>query len=406
MSFNDVFSVTNIGDNLMKVAFHFDADYFEINYGDPIEKAFFSKLLSYKPLLISSKVFIGDLLAHSYAYDEQETKNGCVKTFNKDKYIKILEAWANPENHVWLDFPEEYLIACANRNVFVICLESIEFKLAKYLSKSFREFEYYLGAMEVDDLSPVHWMLYSNSLIPCYRIINANINVFWDGINEDEKNENELKELQKLGFKKIKHESLEGKFAIFDKYANFEHAKRITEWKREFGNLLTFLVDHMVCRLSDIAPEVGNKLWAAMKTFEDAETNEQHAQVATSCRRILEYIVDSIFPPSEKEVKGHKLDKKKFKNRLLAFADQERKSNTNIDLICTSTSALEEQIDKLLNLQNKGVHGEIFRAEARRCLLRTVLLLDDIISLKQEAFEIKDHIDMQMISDMIMGDKD
>ncbi|MNJ78595.1 hypothetical protein D3C77_763900 [compost metagenome] len=74
---------------------------------------------------------------------------------------------------------------------------------------------------------------------------------------------------------------------------------------------------------------------------------------------------------------------------MLAFADIERKSDTNIDVIVASTNLLKEQIEKLNNLVNKGVHAEVYREEARRCLIRTILLLGDLISLKREPLPIK-----------------
>jgi len=61
---------------------------------------------------------------------------------------------------------------------------------------------------------------------------------------------------------------------------------------QEFGvsppTTLAFISDDVVTRLSDSAPDIGNKFWAAFDTFNKAETNEEYAQVATSCRRILE----------------------------------------------------------------------------------------------------------------------
>lgn len=134
-----------------------------------------------------------------------------------------------------------------------------------------------------------------------------------------------------------------------------------------------------------------------MKTFKDAETNEQLAQVTMSCRRIIEYITNCIFPPTNGEHKGYKLGTKEYRNRLLAYADKERQSDTNIDLIVVSTEMLKEQLNKLSDLVNKGVHTEIYRHEARRCLLRTILLLDDIISLKADAFKIKIKIDSEFM---------
>lgn len=93
------------------------------------------------------------------------------------------------------------------------------------------------------------------------------------------------------------------------------------------------------------------------------------------------------------------MGKNNYKNRLLAFADKERKSDTNIDVICASTNMLNEQIEKLLNLQNKGVHDEVFCYEARCCVIRTILLLDDMISLKKDPFEIKTKLNFNGLFD-------
>src|SRR4029077_1840719 len=128
------------------------------------------------------------------------------------------------------------------------------------------------------------------------------------------------------------------------------------EWKKNAGALLAFIGDDVVSRLSDTAPELVDKLWTALKTFEQAETNEQLAQVTASCRRIFEYVTDCLFPPTDKVINGHKLNAPQYKNRLFAYADEARKSNTNVDLIVASTEVLMEQWEKLIDLSNKGVH--------------------------------------------------
>lgn len=151
---------------------------------------------------------------------------------------------------------------------------------------------------------------------------------------------------------------------------------------------------------------MGDKLWATLRTFEDAETNEQFSQVAVSCRRLIEYVVDCIFPPTNGEYKGHKLGLPHYRNRLLAYADKERKSDTNINLIVTSTEMLNELIEKLSKLTDKGVHSEFSRNETRRCLLRTILLLDDIISLKRNAFPIKPEINYDILHDIFKVEKE
>ena len=219
--------------------------------------------------------------------------------------------------------------------------------------------------------------------------MNRKATVFWDGLSEDDKDETLIEELSSQGFLDVDFESLNGKYTIFDEYHDFEHARRVAEWKRQSGSLLAFIADDVVHRLGDTAPDLNDKLWATLNTFSRAETNEELAQVTASCRRIVEYVSDQLFPPIEGEREGRKLGTKQYRNRLLAFADDSRRSDTNIDALTVSTATLSEQIEKLSNLANKGVHSEVYRAETRRCLIRTIILLDDIISLKSNPFEIK-----------------
>jgi hypothetical protein len=378
----------------MKVAFHFNALHSSLgsNYGNSTEKLLFSILLSYRNLNLSSKILTGDLLLWDQAVDIIKTSQTTeTRKFNQDKYFHIVNLWLNPENFVWSTMILDRLMQALKGEIFIICFETIEMQLADYLNDRLREkSEAYLGAMEVDDASYVHWSVYSNSIGPRYRINNKTASVFWDGICDDElEDESTIERLRQLGFQRVSFESLNGRYSIFDDYHDFDHARRIAEWKKNCGNLLAFVTDSVAHRLGDTAPDLGNKLWATLKTFNEAETNEEFAQVTASCRRIVEYVSDELFPPVEEKAEEHKLGKPHYRNRLLAFADDTRKSDTNIDLICVSTKTLCEQIEKLSKLANKGVHSEVYRAETRRCLLRTIMLLDDIISLKAGAFEIK-----------------
>ena len=151
--------------------------------------------------------------------------------------------------------------------------------------------------------------------------------------------------MRSLGFEPVSWESLNGRFSIFDRYYNFEHAQHVAEWKRDCGQLLGFIADSVVSRLSDAVPDIGDRLWSALLTFDQAETTEQLSQVA------------------------------------------------EIDLVCASTDALNEQIAKLLAVAQKGIYAEMYRAETRRCPLRTILLLDDLVALKQGAFQIRPDLD-------------
>ncbi len=392
----------------MKIAFHFIADHPSLGnfYGIPIVKKVFSSIQNQRTLNISSKVFIGDLLLHNLAYEKTKAEAGAINyVFNKELFLIVFQNWIEPENVIWKRMNPKKLEEVVKCRVFTLCFENIDLQESEYLDKSLESFEPYVGALEVDDSSYVHWKVYSNSLIPFIRLSNKNINIFWDGFEEEEKDAMWFEVFEDTGFK-VDYESLEGRYTIFDKYHNFDHARRVAEWKKICGGILAFIADDVVNKFIDIAPDLGNKLWSAINTYNKAETNEQFAQVNASCRRIIEYITDSIFPPIDGTHKGHKLGKQEYKNRLLAYADNERKSDTDIDLILVSTESLNDQIEKLLKLVNKGVHAEAYQYETRRCVLRTILLLDDILSLKKQAFPIKTEFDIELIMELVKKEYD
>lgn len=376
----------------MKISYHFDADDESLGayYGGPIREALMSAILESRVIDLHSKIFQGDLLLSSKSVDiEQVDEHRQIHRFNKDKYIENINNLLNPGSHIWCTITEETIDRFVQNNVWVMCFESISFNDALKIDEVLKSTQFYLGALQVDETSKVHWLAYPGSLVPYYRIVGKSLHVFWDGITEDSKDEGHLEELKELGFKDVSFESLNGRFTIFDNYHNYEHARRIAELKADLGDSLASLADQVISQLSDPAPEIGSKFWSALRSFNRAEVNEDYAQVAVSCRRIIEYVADCLFPPQDEDVGGRKVGKGQYKNRILAFASRELASDTNIELVAVSVESLAAQLDKLSSLSNKGVHAEVFKSEARRCLMKTIVILDDIISLRSGPLDIK-----------------
>lgn len=395
----------------MKIGFHFNADHPSLGcfYGISIYKEVFSKILQKRNLNISTKIFIGDLLFMLYTSDvvEDSSVSNDVRvtkqtySFNQERYIELFNAWLYSTTNNWKSFDNEKLKEAINQNICVVCFESIDLNHTEYIDNALKEYPPYIGAMEVDESNKMHWLLYGNSLIPYGRLTNKQLNLFYE-LGDDDLDVAAKEEYKPLGFERVDFECLNYRYSIFDRYNNYEHARRVSEWKKGFGSLLAFVADDVVSRLSDIAPDLSNKLWAALSTFDNAETNEQLAQVMTSCRRIFEYITDNVFPPTnEPSDSGNSLKADKYIGGIYEYAKQSKLGNTNIDLIVASTDQLFSQWDKLNNLANKGVHSEVFRNETRRCFIRTILLLDDIISLNQEPFEITPDLDLSIILDKL-----
>ncbi len=372
----------------MKVAFHFDtgSKRFGNPYGTKIEAIVFRAILQRPSLRLSSKIYIGDLPFLVLCPDEQ-TQERCATM------------WCEHVPKVWNRFVE-----CEEdvfqTDVFLVCCDSLTKQQAEELHKRLSGLDGYKGALEIDDTFQLHWDLYSDALRLTCRVEATDMTVLThamgDELSEDEKEER-FKALTTIGFSSIRFESDEGKHSLFDRYHNFEHARRVSEWRTGFGDLLAFVADNVVTKLGDAAPKLGDKLWAAYNTFNQSETEEQLAQVCVSCRRTIEYVADTLFPPKETQLGERKLGAQQYRNRLLAFAEDSLKSGTNIEVICSSLDLLAKHIEALEGLANQGIHAEVMREGARRCLLRTVFLLDDIVSLRPRQFKMCPDLDFSIL---------
>ena len=258
----------------MKLAFHFNGLHPELGhaYGLAARRLVFPALLDQRGAHVISKIFVGDLLFGNI--DTSRDGRHCSFSRADLPYGDALEFWRHPQNPVWTRLLEERLTVALG-GVYAICFESVDQKTAERLHEGLVDSAPYLGAMEVDDGSLVHWQLYSKKLIPLFRVAGRAAHVFWDGMSEDGMNVGLFEEVQNLGFDPVSWESLNGRFSFFDRYHNFAHAQRVAEWKRDCGQMLGFIADSVVSRLGDAVPDLGDRLWSALRTFDRAETTEQ-----------------------------------------------------------------------------------------------------------------------------------
>lgn len=362
----------------MKVAYHFKCTEITERYDSLFYKKVFTNLLNLNEPFISSKILVGDLLI--YKMIRKADNSG-------DLLSQLLQIDGDNWKRI-LPLKAEYFL---EQDVFIICFETVQKEIADKLHTSLLNEEHYLGCFEIDNAIQLHWWLYGECIGPKFRILNKEINTLVTTDNEEEKeNAEHYKELLNgIPFKKVNIEFSNYRYSLLDDNHNFENAKRATEWKKNTESLFSTITDEIIAKLTDAAPELTDRLWTINHTFSNAQTGEQYALAMTSCRRLFEYIVDCLFPATNEIIEGHSLKKDKYKNRLLEFAKRELRSEVNIDLIVTNTVSLFDEWSKLYELSNKGVHSDVHRQECRRCIIRTTLLLDDLISIKQTPFEVK-----------------
>jgi hypothetical protein len=361
----------------MKVAYHFKCTEIQERYDSLFYRIVFSNLLTLNEPFISSKVLIGDLVSYEMIrkFDTPDDFLNYLFQTHGDNWKRILNGKI------------KYFI---EQDVFIICFETIQKEIAEKLHTSLINEEHYLGCFEVDNAIELHWWLYGECIGLKFRILNKKISILVDTDSEEKEAAEHYKELLKgISFEKIDTEFSNYRYSLIDDNHNFENAKRTAEWKKSTESLFTTITDEIIAKLTDTAPELTDRLWTINHTFSSAQTGEQYALAMTSCRRLFEYIINCLFSATDEIIDGHSLKKDKYKNRLLEFTKRELKSEVNTDLIFTNTVSLFDEWSKLYELSNKGVHSEVHRQECRRCIIRTILLLDDLISIKQTPFEVK-----------------
>jgi len=362
----------------MKIAYHFKSTGITGNYAARFFRSFFTKLLSLNEPFISSKILIDDLIKHEM-----------MRKFKTPHDFLIYLIQLDGDN--WKRLVSKKIEQFIDDDIFIICFETIQKEIAEKLHTALLKGEkHYIGAFEVDNSIELHWWLYCECMGPKFRILNNEINILITDSSEEERDvaKHYAELLHGVPFKRINTELSNYRYSIFDDKHNFENEKRVAEWKKGTESLFSTITDEIISKLTDAAPELTDRLWTINHTFLNAQTGEQYALAMTSCRRLFEYITDCLFPATNEIVEGHSLKKDKYKNRLLEFAKREFKSETNIDLIIANTYSLFEEWEKLYELSNKGVHSEPHRQECRRCIIRTILLLDDIITIKGTPFTV------------------
>lgn len=133
-------------------------------------------------------------------------------------------------------------------------------------------------------------------------------------------------------------------------------------------------------KLVEICPDATVKFTSAYERLR--ETNpESWAQAVTTCRRILKDFADAIYPSTHNTINGRKLGDEQYINRLWAFASEKIESKSNKELTKSEVDYLGQRIDTLYDLTCRGTHAEISKDEAERVIIRTYLLIGDLIKL-------------------------
>jgi len=140
-------------------------------------------------------------------------------------------------------------------------------------------------------------------------------------------------------------------------------------------------------RVGERVPTAVQKLAAVYENL-NSDNAEDWANAVHSCRRILQDLADSIYPPREDAViqvagkpKTIKLGPDNYVNRIMAFVDERSASERFQEIVGSNTSYIGERLDSVFRAAQKGSHATVTRDEADRYVVYTYLVVGDVLSL-------------------------
>lgn len=144
---------------------------------------------------------------------------------------------------------------------------------------------------------------------------------------------------------------------------------------------------------SELPTTTLQKLSAIEDLMEDGNP-ERYSQVLTSCRRLWEDIAQVLFEevlPDHKEKifktkTGKEIDVSgdHYNNKISAVIETLQEKAAKNTLFGSEIIYLIDWMEQINKLQSSGVHSEITRDQAMRCIIHTYIALGDILKLRDD----------------------
>lgn len=137
--------------------------------------------------------------------------------------------------------------------------------------------------------------------------------------------------------------------------------------------------------LSKKLPETLKKLVSVHENLR-SKSEEDWANAAHSCRRVLKDIADLFYPADNSEIdigsgRKIKLDEERYIARLKQYIKNKSGSERFNEIIGSHLDYIGDRIDAIYSASTKGSHANVKREEAERYTIYTYLLISDLISL-------------------------
>lgn len=303
-------------------------------------------------------------------------------------FEKAVDVLLGENQAVWSTFTGPDLVDCAHSiNMAGMIVDSLAPADARAMHVNLLKEGGYLGAIQVSAKNPAHWDVFENAIGAAdFRVYGDELRVFCRGFEvaaSDERDHLTFNHWKEVGiFSSVRWEDVGVAGSIFDQYYTYEHAGRVAELEDMLSGQLTFVLHEVLMRASELDPDLMSRLHAAIKAFEHHDTAEQLAHVSLSCRRYIEKLADTLYPPRKERINGRDLGLDKYRNRLWAYISDRLDSGTAAAVCLANFKDLGERIDALSRAANKGLHDAITASDVNRLLMTLLVVSHDLLTLE------------------------
>lgn len=299
---------------------------------------------------------------------------------------RILARSLSNDQGTWSTFDlERYEATLLGPGSYVVLIEGLSATDAQALHASLLPRLGYRGALQALPTNPAHLVLYLHALPPRLRLVRDAVRVLHTSFEapevagDDNRDWITYRKLEETRwFPKVDWEDTGVQGTIFDPFDVPSHSELVGELEQLLATQMSNVVDEVLLRSAVLDPRIAETLHAALDLLEAHRTREQLAQVALSCRRLLERLADALYPPGPSLPGARDLGHAQYRNRLWAYVDERlAQSESNRKVLQSSLEDIGNRVDRLDTLANKGLHAQVDAAEVQRLLVGVVVLAYD-----------------------------
>lgn len=176
------------------------------------------------------------------------------------------------------------------------------------------------------------------------------------------------------------------------KYYDYALKKQI---EISFGNVASSIFYEYREQVDNYFSELSKNTILKLQAIEDkinSDNPELYSQALTTCRRLFENTANELFGKYYPEYKERMFKTKSgkeidvsgdhYKNKLSAVIEKLENKSPEKTIVGSNIIYLFDWIDNLSNLQCKGVHSDVTKQDAERCIIQTYICLGDILKLQ------------------------